>query len=89
MKAMFINLRYRMKYVLRALERGEIVTVLYRGTEKAKLVPVAGASPAPASDPAKTTNQPFFGMWGGRDELDPASYLRNLRKSRPVTARPL
>ncbi len=29
-----------MKYVLRALDRGETVTVLYRGKEKAKLVPV-------------------------------------------------
>ena len=35
MKATIVDLRYRMKDVLRAIDRGEIVTVLYCGKEKA------------------------------------------------------
>ena len=41
MKATILDLRYRMKDVLRAVERGESVTVLCRGTEKARLLPLA------------------------------------------------
>ena len=40
MKATIVDLRYRMKDVLRAIDRGEAVTVLYRGKEKAKLMPI-------------------------------------------------
>jgi hypothetical protein len=37
----------------------------------------------PVGGPAKTADQPFFGMWSDRDDLaDPASYLRSLRQSR-------
>ena len=37
MKATILDLRYRMKDVLRAIDRGEPVTVLFRGKEKARL----------------------------------------------------
>jgi prevent-host-death family protein len=44
MKATISDLRYRFKDVLAAIDRGEPVTIVYRGEEKATLVPVNGAS---------------------------------------------
>ena len=57
MQASIVELRYHMKDVLKALDRNEIVQVLYRGKVKATLVP----------EPFKTKNisakqHPFFGM---------------------------
>lgn len=85
MNATIVDLRYHMKDVLRAIDRGETVTVLYRGKEKAKLMPIAPVSEAPGKSAIKTKDQPLFGMWKDRDDLaDPASYVRNLRRPRPV-----
>ena len=77
MKASIVDLRYRMKDVLKAVDRGETVTVLYRGKEKAQLVPIVAAKKnALRSDPA-------FGMWAERKELKhPGQWLRNLRQGR-------
>ena len=78
MKANIIDLRYRMKAVMAALDRGEPVTVLYRGRAKAQLVPVEMASKhrKPSSDAA-------FGIWSGRGDLaDVAKYVRRLRQGR-------
>ncbi len=84
MKATITDLRYRMKDVLRAIDRGETVTVLYRGKEKATLSPIAPPFDA-QTGAAKIRDQPFFGMWSDRDDLtDPASYVRNVRHPRPV-----
>jgi prevent-host-death family protein len=75
MKASIVDLRYRMKDVLRALDRGEPVTVLYRGKEKARLVPIASEKPK-----TKVEDHPFFGMWKGREDMkDPAEWVRKLR----------
>jgi antitoxin (DNA-binding transcriptional repressor) of toxin-antitoxin stability system len=83
MNATIVDLRYRMKDVLRAIDRGETVTVLYRGKEKAKLTPVAPASGALNKSAPKTKDQPLFGIWNDRDDLaDPASYIRNMRQPR-------
>jgi antitoxin (DNA-binding transcriptional repressor) of toxin-antitoxin stability system len=80
MNATIVDLRYNMKQVLRAIDRGETVTVLYRGKEKAKLTPIA---PTPDSRAPKTKDQPLFGLWKDREEMnDPASYLRHLRLPR-------
>jgi len=49
MNATIGDLRYRMKDVLRAIDRGETVTVLYRGKAKAALMPI--------SPPAGTSNK--------------------------------
>ena len=57
MNATIVDLRYNMKHVLRAIDRGETVTVLYRGKERAKLTPIAPVTeeatsePEPAPDP--------------------------------------
>jgi antitoxin (DNA-binding transcriptional repressor) of toxin-antitoxin stability system len=86
MNATIVDLRYNMKNVLRAIDRGETVTVLYRGKERAKLTPI---TPAPSSSAPKTKDQPLFGLWKDREDMsDPASYLRHLRLPRraPVQA---
>ena len=80
MNATIVDLRYNMKNVLRAIDRGETVTVLYRGKERAKLTPI---TPAPSSGAPKTKDQPLFGLWKDREDIsDPASYLRHLRLPR-------
>ena len=80
MNATIVDLRYNMKHVLRAIDRGETVTVLYRGEERAKLTPIVPG--LPGSGP-KTKDQPLFGLWKDREDMgDPASYLRNLRLPR-------
>lgn len=87
MNASIVDLRYKMKDVLRAIDRGETVTVLYRGKAKAKLMPMTLPSEASGGGPPRTGDQPFFGMWKNREDLtDPASYLRNLRRTRAVVA---
>ena len=83
MKATIVDLRYNMKHVLRAIDRGETVTVLYRGKEKAKLTPIAQSG----SGAPKTKDQPLFGLWKDREDTsDPASYVRRLRLPRRVLA---
>ncbi len=88
MNASIVDLRYKMKDVLRAIDRGETVTVLYRGKAKAKLMPV-GVSPGVSGPGAgRTQDQPLFGLWKDREDLaDPASYVRNLRQTRPALVR--
>ena len=84
MNATIVDLRYKMKHVLRAIDRGETVTVLYRGKERAKLTPIA---PPPGSGAPKTKDQPLFGLWKDREDIgDPASYLRRLRLPRQTLA---
>jgi antitoxin (DNA-binding transcriptional repressor) of toxin-antitoxin stability system len=86
MDATIADLRYRMKDVLRAIDRGETVTVLYRGKKRALLTPVSDDSDAHAP---KTADQPLFGLWGDRRDLtDPASFVRNLRRPRAVAPDP-
>jgi antitoxin (DNA-binding transcriptional repressor) of toxin-antitoxin stability system len=78
MKASILDLRYRMKDVLRAIDRGEEVTVFYRGKEKARLVPIGGGK-----NTVRTQDLPFFGMWKDRDDMaDPVAYVRKLREGR-------
>lgn len=87
MNATIVDLRYHMKDVLRAIDRGETVTVLHRGKEKAKLVPIVPSSPASDEGTPKTEDQPLFGLWKEREDLnDPASYLRKLRQPRLALA---
>ena len=78
MRATIVDLRYRMKDVLKAVERGETVTVTYRGKPKARIVPI---SEKPKS--LKMTEHPAFGMWKDREDMkDPAAWVRKLRQGR-------
>ena len=56
MEASVVDLRYRMKEVLHALDKNQQVTILYRGKVKARLVPTGVRSTL------KTQEHPFFGM---------------------------
>jgi antitoxin (DNA-binding transcriptional repressor) of toxin-antitoxin stability system len=47
MNATIVDLRYNMKHVLRAIDRGETVTVLYRGKARARLTPITRPRAAP------------------------------------------
>lgn len=82
MKATIVDLRYRMKDVLGALDRGETVTVSYRGKAKAKLVPIA----EPEDEPRIQVRElPFFGMWKDRKDMaDPVAYVRKIRRPRAL-----
>ncbi|PWT99941.1 MAG: hypothetical protein C5B51_26035 [Terriglobia bacterium] len=83
MKATILDLRYRMKDVLRAIDRGEAVTVLHRGKEKARLLPIVRKS-----NDARAEDQEFFGMWKDRRDLvDPSAYVRKLRQPRYANLR--
>ena len=74
------ELRTRIGEVLDCVERGEQVTVTYRGKPRARLVPIDDAE-AKSSD---SGHDPAFGMWRDHDEkADVASYLRRLRSSPP------
>jgi antitoxin (DNA-binding transcriptional repressor) of toxin-antitoxin stability system len=77
MKATILDLRYRMKDVLRAIDRGETVTVLHRGKEKARILPITAKKKATVAD------HPAFGMWADRKDMaDPAAYVRKIRQPR-------
>ena len=56
MEASIVDLRYKMNDVLKALDRKEEVTVLYRGTVKGKIIPVAKKT-------SETFNLILFLVW--------------------------
>lgn len=75
-----VDLRYRTKDILRAVERGESVTVLHRGKEKARIVPPAAKRAAP-----KLRTPEAFGLWKNRKDLqDVGAYVRKLRQPRDL-----
>ena len=80
MRASIVDLRYHMKDVLRAIDRGESVTVLYRGKERARLVPSGEKAGQTLVNPS---DHPACGMWKDREDMaDPAAYIRKLREPR-------
>ena len=84
MKATIADLRYRMKDVLSAVERGESVTVLHRGQPKARLLPIARKAGG-----AKLADAEVFGMWKDRKDLrDVPGYIRKLRSAKAVISAP-
>ena len=56
MEASVVDLRYKMKEVLEALERREKVEILYHGKVKGTIVP------PPVVRGSKVAGHPFFGM---------------------------
>jgi antitoxin (DNA-binding transcriptional repressor) of toxin-antitoxin stability system len=62
MRASVLDLRYRMKEVLKALERRERVSLLYHGKVKGAIVPVG------EERVSRTAEHPFFGMASRSDE---------------------
>jgi len=64
MKATIVDLRYRMKDVLKALDRNEDVSILYHGKTKGVLT---ACRPQPRG---KVAEHPFFGMHEGEASVE-------------------
>ena len=75
MKATVLDLRYKMKEVLKALDKREKVTILYHGKVKGTIIP-------PTADRIiKVEDHPFFGM--AEEEKKPVNeQMDELRGSR-------
>ena len=76
MKATIVDLRYKMNDVLKALDRNEKVTVLYRGKVKGVLIPTAQRRDM------SMTDHPFFGMSSQDSKKTVLDELDDLRKAR-------
>ena len=73
-------LRSRVGQVLACLDRGESVTITYRGRPRAKLV---GIDADREEESPRNTDFPAFGMWRDREDLtDVDAHVRELRKGR-------
>ena len=81
MEATILDLRRRMKDVLKALDRNESVKILYRGKERATLIPSRGK--AKKRGRQRMADHPAVGMWSDRTDMtDPSAYVRKLREAR-------
>ena len=76
MKATVVDLRYKMNDVLKALDRNEKVTVLYRGKVKGILIP------AEQKKHIKIKDHPFFGMTAKAADKSVLEEINDLRKAR-------
>ena len=76
MKATIVDLRYKMNDVLKALDRNEKVTVLYRGKVKGTLIPSNNKTKQ------KITDHPFFGMSANSKDISVKNIMDGLRGSR-------
>lgn len=71
------ELRSRVRDALDCVERGESVTITYRGTPRARLVAIDSDDATMRSGGG---DSPAFGMWRDRDDLaDVDAHIRNLR----------
>ncbi len=75
MKASIVDLRYKTKDILKALDRNESVTVLYHGKVKGVI------KPAREKIVSKIKDHPFFGMTRNSEETV-LEELANLKKPR-------
>ncbi len=76
MNASILDLRYKTREVLRAIDRNESVAIFYRGTKKAVMLPVQKSNKITLP---KTI--PGVGMWKDIKESVP-DLMRRLRKGR-------
>lgn len=75
MNASIVDLRYKTKQILEALDRRETVSVLYHGKVKGRLVPAA------SGDCKKVQDSTFFGM-RAKDRTPVAEVMQALRGGR-------
>jgi antitoxin (DNA-binding transcriptional repressor) of toxin-antitoxin stability system len=75
MNASIVDLRYKTKQILAALDRQETVSVLYHGKLRGKIVP---AAPRPGR---KVEDSDFFGM-RAKEGKSVAAVMRDLRGGR-------
>ncbi len=77
MIATVVDLRRRTKEIIAALDRGESVTITYRGKEKGTIIPAQKRKRRSISESR------FCGMWKDREDMeDVHEYLRRLRERR-------
>ncbi len=80
MKVTTKSLRTRAREILDCVDRGEPVTITYRGKPRAKLVSIMQEK---ATEVANPRDFPVFGMWRDHeDTVDVDAYVRQLRKGR-------
>lgn len=75
MEASILDLRYRMKEVLQALDRREKVRILYHGKEKGTIIPSESGSKT------RIKEHPFFGM-KRKDKRTVKDVMGELRRGR-------
>ena len=75
MEATVVDLRYKMKDVVSALERRESVRILYHGRLKGTIIPVLD------QPTIKITDHPFFGMKKG-EKAGVSEQMKALRGGR-------
>lgn len=77
MDASILDLRYKMKNVLKALKMREKVRILYHGKVQGEIVP------AKSRNNKKVQDHPFFGMLKGQEEhpQEIVSKMRNKRNN--------
>ena len=75
MDASIVDLRYKMRNVLNALNRRERVRILYHGRVKGEIIP------SKRNSKIKTNQHPLFGMLKG-EKSNPKDIVSNMRRSR-------
>ncbi len=75
MEASVVDLRYKMKDVLEALERRETVKILYHGKVKGTIVPASGGQKR------RIVDHPFFGM-KAKEKASVSEVMDDLRRGR-------
>ena len=74
------ELRTRVGEILDCLDRGEPVTLTYRGKPRARLVGIEDERETVGKEP---DDDSAFGMWADRDDLDDVdAHVRKLRRGR-------
>ncbi|RLA40777.1 MAG: type II toxin-antitoxin system prevent-host-death family antitoxin [Gammaproteobacteria bacterium] len=80
MKVTTKSLRTRAREILDCVDRGEPVTITYRGKPRAKLTSIAQEK---SSIERRSREMPVFGMWSDREDIpDVDLYVREIRKGR-------
>lgn len=73
MKVSVADLRYKMKNILKALDRNEKVTIMYHGKEKGTIIPAASDTDLSVS------GHPFFGMKAGKTTKSVEEMMADIR----------
>jgi hypothetical protein len=76
MKASVVDLRYKMKHILKALERNEPVSIMYHGKEKGIIIP------AKSSTDLHVSQHPFFGLTKGGNTKPVEDTMDEIRSPR-------
>ena len=80
MKVTTKSLRTRAREILDCVDRGEPVTITYRGKPRARLTSIAQEK---SSTEKRSRDMPVFGMWSDREDMtDVDSYVRKMREGR-------